>query len=162
MFDRIMKLMTSWYFRNMYQPIALDPQQPLDHPARHHLNSVPWISTWETVCQSTALQMIAAHHGIERPRRGERFDLSQIALGLEAGAATRPDNAAYLRGTFASRPDLRQAAGHFDQAAGCYQAALGAVADRGAGRAAAAAVAGWLRQAAAAERSAGQNFLAQA
>lgn len=160
MFNRIMKLMARWYFRNMYQPVALDPQQPFDHPARQHLDSVPWISTWETVCQSTALQMIAAHHGIERPRR--HFDFSQIALGLEVGAATRPDNAAYLRETFGDWPDVQQAADRFDQAAGCYQAALGAVADRGAGRAAAAAVAGWLRQAAADERAAGQIFLAQA
>jgi hypothetical protein len=357
-FDRIMKTLARWYFRNMYRPVALDPQQPFDHPAQHHLDSVPWISTWETVCQSTVLQMIAAHHGIERPRRnfdflmgftygasyrgdfgfitvgtdpetglltaapylglqrryyftddaglylralrgylargypirvpldmgalygqaeplphnellvgydaggfaynepvsrppapsqpgqlppgeqglcvtderlllavrsesrlfgypwrypfiilepgtscddlgpvwrqngqalvggnrsgqtwgaaaieqqaaeierrGESFDFSQIALGLEVGAATRPDNAAYLRETFGGRPDLEQAAGHFDQAAGYYQAALGAVVDRGAGGAAAGAVAGWLRQAAAAERSAGQVFLALA
>jgi hypothetical protein len=358
MFNRIMKVMARWYFRNMYQPVALDPRQPFDHPAQHHLDSVPWISTWETVCQSTALQMIAAHHGIERPRRyfdflmgftygasyrgdfgfitvgtdpetglltaapylglvrryyftddaalyvralrsylnqgypirvpldmgvlygqaeplphnevlvgydaggfayyepvsrppapsqpghlppgeqglyvsderllqavrsesrlfgypwrypfvifepgarrddlgpvwrqngqalvggkrwgqtwgaaaieqqadeiergDERFDFAQIALGVEVGAATRPDNAVYLREAFADRPDLQQAADHFDQAAGCYQAALDAVADPAASRTVAGAVAGWLRQAAAAERAAGQIFLAQA
>jgi hypothetical protein len=35
----------------------------------------------------------------EIERSGERFDLAQVALGLEVGAATRPDNAAYLRET---------------------------------------------------------------
>jgi len=356
--DRIMKYGARWYFRNAYQPTPFDPQQLVEPPPQHHLNNVPWISQRETLCQSIALQMIAARHGVEesrnhfdflmgftygasyrhdfgfitvgtdpetglltaapylglvrryyvtddathylralrahlcrgepvrvpldmgalygqveplphnellvgydaggfaynepvsRPpapsqpgqlppgeqglcvtderlllavrsesrlfgypwrypfiilepgtscddlgpvwrqngqalvggnrsgqtwgaaaieqqaaeieRRGESFDFSQIALGLEVGAATRPDNAAYLRETFGGRPDLEQAAGHFDQAAGYYQAALGAVVDRGAGGAAAGAVAGWLRQAAAAERSAGQVFLALA
>jgi hypothetical protein len=86
MFGRIMQRMARWYFRNAYQPVALDPQQPFDHPAQHHLGSVPWISTWETVCQSTALQMIAAHHGIERPRR--HFD---FLMGFSYGASYRGD-----------------------------------------------------------------------
>lgn len=86
MFNRIMKTMARWYFRNVYQPVALDPQQPFDHPAQHHLDSVPWISTWETVCQSTALQMIAAHYGIERPRR--HFD---FLMGFTYGASYRGD-----------------------------------------------------------------------
>jgi hypothetical protein len=98
----------------------------------------------------------------EIERGDERFDFAQIALGVEVGAATRPDNAVYLREAFADRPDLQQAADHFDQAAGCYQAALDAVADPAASRTVAGAVAGWLRQAAAAERAAGQIFLAQA
>lgn len=136
-----MKVMARWYFRNVYQPVALDPQQPFDHPAQHHLDSVSWISTWETVCQSTALQMIAAHHGIEKPRR----------------AFIRPDNASYLRETFGDRPDLLQAAARFDKAGHGYQAAQVAIA----GRAATRHVADHLRQAAAAERAAGHLFLAQ-
>jgi hypothetical protein len=355
--DRIMKYMARWYFRNAYQPEPLVPQQAVDLPPQCHLDNVPWISMRETLCQSIALQMIAAHHGIDRPRRyfdflmgftygasyrhdfgfitvgtdpetglitaapylglvrhyyftddavlylralrsylsrgypirvpldmgtlygqaellphnevlvgydergfryyepvsrppapsqpgrlppgepglyvtderllqavrnessvfgypwrypfvifepgprcsdlglvwrqngqalvggnrwgqqwgaaaiehqadeiervGERFDFSRVALGLEVGASTRPDNAAYLRETFGDRLDLIQAAAHFDRAAECYQAALGAVAGNGAGRTDAGAIARWLRQAAAAERSAGQIFLRQ-
>jgi hypothetical protein len=357
MFDRIMKTMARWYYRNMYQPAALDPTDLSDYPPEHHLTTVPWISVRETLCQSTALQMIAAHHGIERPRRyfdflmgftygasyrdefgfitvgtdpetgmitaapylglvrrylftddvalylrglrsfvaqgfpirvpldmgalygqpeplphnevlvgydgdgfyfyepvsrppapsqpghlppgtqglhvadkrllqavgsasrlfgypwryplvifepgpthhdlgpvwrqdgqalvggrrwgqrwgaaaiehqaqeierqGDRFDFTRVELGLELGAATRPDNATYLRETFGDRPDLQEAAGHFDEAAACYQAALDAVADGGNRPSAATDIAGWLRQAAKAERAAGQVFLEQ-
>ena len=39
--DRIMQLMARWCFRNAYQPVALDLQQPLDHPGQHHLDRVP-------------------------------------------------------------------------------------------------------------------------
>jgi hypothetical protein len=84
--ERIMKAMARWYFRNTYQPAALDPKQVSDHPTAYHLQTVPWISTWETVCQSTVLQMIAAHHGIEKPRR--HFD---FLMGFTYGASYRDD-----------------------------------------------------------------------
>jgi hypothetical protein len=356
--DRILRAAVHWYYRNGYQPAPLNPRQGCDHPPQHHLDGVPWISTWETVCQSTALQMIAAHHGIEQPRRhfdflmgftygasyrddfgfttvgadpetgmltaapylglvrhyyftddatlylralrsylalgypvrvpldmgvlygqseplphnevlvgydaggfhyyepvgrppapsqpgrlppgekglyvaderllqavssesklfdypwrypfvifkpgprrddpgpvwrqngqaliggnrwgqrwgaaaiehqaeaisrsGERFDFSGIALGLEIGAVTRPDNATYLRETFGDRPDLMRAADHFAEAAEGYQSAREAVASGTANQAEAVRIAGLLRQSAAAERSAGRIFLAQA
>jgi hypothetical protein len=355
--DRIIKYMARWYYRNMYQPASLDGKPLPGHPPEHRLNTVPWISTWETVCQSTALQMIAACHGIEKPRRyfdflmgftygasyrddfgfitagvdpetglitaapylglvrryyftdaaalylralrsylsrgypvrvpldmgalygqadplphnevlvgydesgfhyyepvsrppapsqpghlppgepglyvtderllqavnsesnlfgypwrypfvifepddrrddlgpvwrqngqalvggnrwgqrwgaaaieyqageiergGERFDFSRVALGLEVGAATRPDNAAYLRETFGGRADLMQAADHFAQAAQCYQSAREAATNGIANQAVTGRIAGWLRQAAGAERAAGRIFLAQ-
>jgi hypothetical protein len=85
-----------------------------------------------------------------------------VALGLEVGAATRPDNAAHLRDTFAGRSDLQQAAGRFDEAAGCYRTALDAIAGGLGGRTVATAVVDSLRQAAAAERAAGRLFLSQA
>jgi hypothetical protein len=356
--DRILKYMARWYYRNMYQPAALDPSQVVDPPPQHHVEGVPWISVREALCQSTALQMIAAHHGIEKPRRhfdflmgftygasyrddfgfltvgtdpemglltaapylglvrryyftddaalylralrsylardypvrvpldmgalygqaeplphnevlvgydaggfryfepvsrppaptqpgrrppgdpglyvteerllqavssesetfgypwrypfvifeagpcsddlgpvwrqngqallggnrwgqrwgaaaiehqaaeieraGKHFDFSRVALGLEVGAATRPDNATHLRDTFAGRSDLQQAAGRFDEAAGCYRTALDAIAGGLGGRTVATAVVDSLRQAAAAERAAGRLFLSQA
>jgi len=355
--DRILKYTARWYYRNMYQPAPLDPRQPYDYPPQHHLKDMTWISVREALCQSTALQMIAAHHGIEKPRRyfdflmgftygaiyredfgflavgadpemglltaapylglvrryfftddaalylralrtylardypvrvpldmgalygqaeplphnevlvgydadgfryyepvsrppapsqpgrrplgdpglyvtserllqavnsqsdvfgypwrypfvifepgprtddltpvwrqngrallggnrwGQRwgavaiehqvheieraaghFDFSRVGLGLEVGAVTRPDNAAYLRETFGSRPDLQKAADCFDEAAGCYRAALDAIGGEVAARTVAPAVAGWLRQTAAAERAAGRLFLVQ-
>jgi hypothetical protein len=355
--DRIIRYAARWYYRNMYQPASLDPARLVGFPPQHHIEGVPWISVRDALCQSTALQMIAAHHGIEKPRRhfdflmgftygasyredfgflavgadpemglltaapylglarryyftddaalylralrsylargypirvpldmgalygqaeplphnevlvgydaggfryyepvsrppapsqpgrrppgdpglymgdarllqavasesaifgypwrypfvifepgprrddlrpvwrqngqallggnrwgqrwgaaaieyqaaeieraNELFDFSHVELGLGVGAVTRPDNAAYLRETFGGRSDLQQAASYFDQAAGCYQAALDAIAGNVIGRAVATTVAVWLRQAAAAERAAGRLFLAQ-
>ena len=57
-----------------------------------------WGQTWG----AAAIEQQAG----EIERRGECFDFAQIALGLEVGAATRPDNAAHLRETFADRRDL--------------------------------------------------------
>lgn len=65
-----------------------------------------------------------------------------------------------MRERFSDQSDLQQAADHFDVAANCYQAALDMV--RQGAAAAAANLASWLRQAAAAERAAGQIFLAHA
>lgn len=65
---RLTKLMTGWYFRNAYRPTPLNAALLPDHPVEHFIPTVSWISTRETLCQSTALQMIAAHHGIEQPR----------------------------------------------------------------------------------------------
>lgn len=356
--DRIMKYGARWYFRNAYQPTPFDPQQLVEPPPQHHLNNVPWISQRETLCQSIALQMIAARHGVEesrnhfdflmgftygasyrhdfgfitvgtdpetglltaapylglvrryyvtddathylralrshlsrgepvrvpldmgalygqvdplphnevlvgydesgfyyyepvsRPpapsepgylapgaqglyvtderllaavrnesslfgypwrypfvifepglrrddlgpvwkqdgealvggnrwgqtwgaaaieaqaarigREGDRFDFAQLELGLEVGAATRPDNAAYLRTRFADRPGLQQAANRFDQAAACYREAQRVIEDRSRDRTVAGRVAAILREAAAAERAAGEHFLTAA
>jgi hypothetical protein len=82
--------------------------------------------------------------------------------GVVLGLATRPDNAAYLREAHPDVPEILDAAVDFDQAALAYQAAhdiLGAEADpTGARR----QVAQHLREAAAAERRAGQRFLRHA
>lgn len=354
---QLMRLTVRWYYRNVYRPIALKAELLSDYPPTHFVTTVPWISVREALCQATALQMIAAHHGIERPRRhfdflmgftygasyrrdfgfitvgtdpetglimaapylglerrylftddaslylralrsylaqgypirvpldmgalygqtealphnevlvgydeggftyyepvsrppapsqpgclpagapglyvtdarllqavekesglfsypwryplviftsgpvhsdltpvweqngqalvggnrwgqvwgaaaierqadeierlGARFDPAQIELGLEVGAATRPDNATYLRERFDDQSDLQQAADHFDCAACHYQAALDTVRQGDSGSAVAANLASQLRQAAAAERAAGQIFLAR-
>lgn len=355
---RITRLMTGWYYRNTYRPTPLNAGLLSDYPSEHFIATAPWISVRESLCQSTALQMIAAHHGIEQPRRyfdflmgftygasyrndfgfgtfgtdpetglitaapylslaqrylvtddaalylralraylaqgypirvpldmgalygqaeamphnevlvgydaggftyyepvsrppapsqpghlpagqpglyvtderllqavvsasrlfdypwryplvvfepgparsdltpvwkqngqalvggnrwgqqwgaaaierqageierlGERFDSAQIELGLELGAATRPDNAAYLRERFGDQIDLQKAADHFDIAASCYQVALDTVRQSNAGSSVTANLVSWLRQAATAERAAGQVFLAHA
>jgi hypothetical protein len=101
------------------------------------------------------------HQAAEVERGGEKYDFASLALALEMGAFTRPDNAAYLRETFGDRPDLLQAADRFAEAGQGYQAAQAAIAAGVATRAAARHVADQLRRAAAAERSAGQLFLAQ-
>lgn len=97
----------------------------------------------------------------EVERSGQQFERSRIELGLEVGAATRPDNAIYLRESFAGRHDMLQAAEHFDQAAQCFQAALDIVGVDVWSQASAAQVAVRLREAASAERAAGRIFLSQ-
>lgn len=96
----------------------------------------------------------------EIERLGEHFNLVQIELGLEIGAATRPDNAAHLREHFSDYVDLQKAADHFDIAARCYRAALDTVRQGNIDSHEIAKLTAWLRQAAAAERAAGQIFLA--
>jgi hypothetical protein len=85
--DRILHAMARWYYRFGYHPTPLPAKEAADLPAEHHLDSVPWISSRVGVCQSTALQMIAAHHGIDKPRR--YFD---FLMGFTYGASLRPDS----------------------------------------------------------------------
>lgn len=85
--DRVLHAMARWYYRFGYQPTPLAAGKTGDLPAEHHLETIPWISTWAGLCQSTALQMIAAHHGIEKPRR--HFD---FLMGFTYGATLRPDS----------------------------------------------------------------------
>lgn len=113
---------------------------------------------WGQVWGATAIERQAD----EIERLGERFDPAQIELGLEIGAATRPDNATYLREKFGDQPDLPTAADHFDSAANQYQEALALVRQGIFGAAGAVKLAKWLRDAAAAERNAGKIFLTYA
>jgi hypothetical protein len=82
--------------------------------------------------------------------------------GVLLGLATRPDNAAYLRQAHPEVTDIIHAADDFDQAAAAYQAAhaiLSADRDPGGARH---QLAQHLREAATAERRAGQRFLRHA
>jgi hypothetical protein len=111
---------------------------------------------WGQKWGAAAIEQQAA----EIDRLGTRFDCSRVALALEVGAATRPDNAAYLRETFGNRADLMQAADLLDSAAASYWAAQEA-AEGATSEAAMRDLASGLRKAAAAERRAGEIFLAQ-
>ena len=93
--------------------------------------------------------------------RGVKTDVAANRLGLEAAVYTRRDNAAYLRETFARQPDVERAAALFSRAADDYQAVLDSVQDGVADQAEADGIAAWLRDAAAAEREAGEIFLAR-
>jgi len=81
------------YYRRAYSPEPLvDDFVPI--PDVFRLNTVPWIATRTPVCQSTALQMIASHHGIDRPRR--YFD---FLMGLTYGARDMPGMGFFPVGT---------------------------------------------------------------
>jgi hypothetical protein len=88
--------------------------------------------------------------------QGARFDASRAAPALESAAVFRRDNAAYLRKRFAGQPDIVLVADLFERAADAYQAALDAARDGIDGEDEASQVATWLRDAAAAEREAGE------
>jgi hypothetical protein len=94
-------------------------------------------------------------------KRGARIDVSEVTWGLEAAVFTRRGNAAYLRGAFAGQADIERAAALFDRAAEDYEAALKGIEDGIADEAESAQVGGWLREAATAERAAGEIFLAR-
>jgi hypothetical protein len=94
-------------------------------------------------------------------KRGEGMDVSEVTWGLEAAVFTRRDNAAYLREAFSGRADVERAAARFDRAAEDYEAALKEIEDGIADEAESARIAAWLREAATAEREAGETFLAR-
>lgn len=91
--------------------------------------------------------------------RGPHIDPAQIAPPLEAAAYTRRANALYLREAFPHRTDVARAAAHLETAAEHYAAVVEALKDDVADQPEAACLAAALRQAAAAERHAGQIFL---
>jgi hypothetical protein len=91
-------------------------------------------------------------------RQGARFDVSRAAPGLEYAATFRRDNASYLREQFPTQPDIARVADLFERAASAYQAALEATQDGIASEDEASQVASWLRDAAAAERKAGETM----
>lgn len=66
------RALTSYFVRQYYQaeyaPITLSAGDVGAYPAEHRLGDVPWIAADVGVCQSTSLQMIAAQHGVVRPR----------------------------------------------------------------------------------------------
>ncbi|MBN2005824.1 MAG: hypothetical protein JXA21_20875 [Anaerolineae bacterium] len=73
------------YYESAYQPLPLTAETLGDFPAEHHLPDVPWIATGLPTCQSNSLQMIAAQHGVKRPRRHLDF-----LMGFTYGASELP------------------------------------------------------------------------
>jgi hypothetical protein len=94
-------------------------------------------------------------------KQGSKLDASQASWGLEAAVYARHDNAAYLRSLSTAQADLTRAAELLDRAAEAYAQALATLEDGVADRTEADQVAAWLRDAAAAEREAGEIFLTQ-
>jgi hypothetical protein len=93
--------------------------------------------------------------------RGARFDASDVQFWLEVMATFRQDNATYLRAAFAGERDIERAAELLERASADCQAVTSAL-ERGDGiadQAQADRIARWLRDAAAAEREAGEIFL---
>lgn len=83
----LMTYAARWYYRHAYAPTVMHDAAVSVLPAAYHLDTVPWIVTWAGLCQSTALQMIAAHHGIDQPRR--HFD---FLMGFTYGALERAES----------------------------------------------------------------------
>ncbi|MGB9373886.1 MAG: hypothetical protein WCA82_06985 [Jiangellales bacterium] len=79
------RVMSGAYFRWAYHPAAV-PAPPTGLPVEHHVASVPWIVEDKPVCQSVAVQMIAAHHGVHRSRAEIDF-----LMGFTYGAGYRAD-----------------------------------------------------------------------
>jgi hypothetical protein len=93
--------------------------------------------------------------------RGTRFDASEMEPGLTTAVYVRQENAAYLRGAFPGDAELDRAADLFDQAAGNYEAVLDAIEGGITSPAEATQIAGWLHEAATAERAVGEILLAR-
>jgi hypothetical protein len=98
---------------------------------------------------------------VQIERRFAKVDASEIQPGLATAVYVRRENAIYLRETFPGEVDLEEAARLFDQAADNYQAALAALEAGIVDRTKARELAGWLRQAAAAERGVGEILVAR-
>jgi hypothetical protein len=104
-----------------------------------------------------AIERLAA--SIEK--RGVRADVTEVSPALEAAVYNRRANAAYLREAFAGQADIERATVLFDRAADDYEAVLNTLDDGIADQAEADQIAARLRNAATAERKAGQIFLAR-
>lgn len=94
-------------------------------------------------------------------KRGTRVDVSEVSPALGAGATNRRDNAAYLEEAFPGEADLERAATLFERAAEDYAAVLEAMNNGIVDQAEAEWIADLFRDAAAAERQAGEIFLAR-
>jgi hypothetical protein len=77
------RLMSGVYFRWAYHPCPV-PVPPTGLPLEDHLTGVPWIVEDKPVCQSVAVQMIAAHYGADRSRAEIDF-----LMGFTYGAGYR-------------------------------------------------------------------------
>lgn len=73
------------YYEDSYGAVALTEDDVGPYPPEYRLDHVPWIGASFPVCQSTVLQMIAASHGVEAPRR--HFD---FLMGFTYGASAVP------------------------------------------------------------------------
>jgi len=93
--------------------------------------------------------------------RGVKVDVSEVTWGLEAAVFTRRENAAYLQEVFGGQADVESAAALFGRSAEDYEAALTEVDDGITDQREADQIAIWIRDAAVAEREAGEIFLAR-
>ena len=93
--------------------------------------------------------------------RGVRVDVSEVTWGLEAAVYARRENAAYLQEVFGGQADVESAAALFDRAAEDYEAALGEVNDGIADQSEVDRIVTRIRDAAMAEREAGEILLAR-
>jgi hypothetical protein len=82
------------YYQQEYRPMPLEAEGTGPFPDEHHLDDVPWFATAQPLCQSNSLQMMAAQHGIERPRR--YFD---FLMGFTYGVAQIPGGLGFFPGT---------------------------------------------------------------
>ena len=81
------RVMSGLYFRWAYHPTPVPVLAPLTGlPIEHNLASVPWIVEDKPVCQSVAIQMIAARYGVHRSRAEIDF-----LMGFTYGAGYRAD-----------------------------------------------------------------------
>jgi hypothetical protein len=94
-------------------------------------------------------------------RQGARTNVADMSWGLEAAVYTRRENAAYLRTVSPDQDGIQRAAELFDQAADAYARALKSLEDGIDVQEEADQIAAWLRDAATAERKAGEVFFAQ-
>jgi hypothetical protein len=79
------RVVSTVYFRWAYHPSPV-PAPPKGLPVEHHLTSVPWIVEDKPVCQSVAVQMMAARYGAHRSRAEIDF-----LMGFTYGAGYRAD-----------------------------------------------------------------------
>lgn len=73
------------YYVEKYAPETLQNERLEGYPAEIHLTDVPWITCELQTCQSTSLQMIAAHFGVDYPRPYHDF-----LMGFTYGASRMP------------------------------------------------------------------------
>jgi hypothetical protein len=67
-YQALMRYFYDSYFKTSYLPEVVRIEDQRLPPPEVHLPDVPWISTDLQACQSDSMQMIAAQHGIRRPR----------------------------------------------------------------------------------------------
>ncbi len=79
------------YYHESYQPVPIKPEDPGAYPPHNHVRNVPWLSTREPLCQSTALRMLASQRG-SVPSRDE----VNFLMGFTYGAAPRPGGEGFL------------------------------------------------------------------
>jgi len=78
------RAISTLYFRWAYRPKVLAGRGQ-DVATEQHLQTVPWYCEAKPVCQSVALQMIAAHHGVHAARAHIDF-----LMGFTYGAGFTP------------------------------------------------------------------------
>jgi len=84
MWNRLLRPLRHWYFRNSYGPEPIE-RRTGSISARHRIDSARWISTPIPACITTCMQMIADYYHIDCSRR--HFD---FLMGFTYGAGDLP------------------------------------------------------------------------